>query len=267
MNYTVYKHCLVWNKDTKDEKQLPPLEISSLLSDNYSHWMLRNCYDWDCGVETNFWEIIQDRHHDISELPSRVRNQIRRCLRNCDIKKISNKELVEHNGYMVYSDAFSRYRNVTQSILNREQWEQNILNSSDKEYWGVFVKEDNKLIAWSLNTIAQKSVSYSTLKAVPSEMNKHYPFYGLLYVMGEYYLNERGFEYVSDGWRSVTEHSNIQPFLEQKFLFRKAYCKMELHYAWWLKLIINILFPFRRFTLIPLSVRNLLKFEEINRNL
>ena len=40
--------------------------------------------------------------------------------------------------------------------------------------------------------------------------------YGLLLKMNQYYLDEIGVKYVMDGARSITEHSNIQPFLESK---------------------------------------------------
>ena len=47
-------------------------------------------------------------------------------------------------------------------------------------------------------------------------MNKHYPYFGLLFEMNKYYLGELKYKYVSDGWRSITAHSNIQPFLEKR---------------------------------------------------
>ena len=70
------------------------------------------------------------------------------------------------------------------------------------------------MIVWALNKVKKRSVNYMTLKAIPELMNRHYPYYGLLYEMGRYYLAEKGYSYVSDGWRSISGHSNIQPFLE-----------------------------------------------------
>lgn len=71
------------------------------------------------------------------------------------------------------------------------------------------------MIAWALNKVKKRSVDYMTLKAIPGFMNRHYPYYGLLYEMGRYYLVEKGYSYVSDGWHSISGHSDIQPFLEQ----------------------------------------------------
>ena len=262
--YSLYKKCLVWNGIPADEIELSKRNAQKMIIDSGA-WMLRNCYDWDCGKETNFWEVICDKFFPIEKLPSKTRNQIRRCLRDCDIRIISAQELINANGYHVYKEAFNRYHDVSVGISNRESWEDMIDKDINHEFWGVFEKETGELIAWSMNTVDKRCVQYNTLKAIPEKMNKHYPYFGLLYEMNRYYLKEMGYDYVTDGWRSVTEHSGIQPFLEKNFLFRKAYTNMRLYYASWLKLVINILFPFRHITLLPLNVRNVLKFEEINR--
>lgn len=231
---------------------------------NNRAWMLRNVYDFNCNEQTNFWQIIQDTHHEIEELPSKVRNQVRRCLRDCDIKIISKEDMVAFNGYEVYASSFRRYHDVTVSVLTRDKWESDILNNGESEFWGVFTKETNILIAYASNSVINNIVEYNVLKAIPEMMNKHYPYYGLLFEMGRHYLKENHFTYVNDGFRSVSEHSNIQPFLEKNFLFRKAYCKLSLHYRWWLKLAINVAYPFRN--IIPnAAVKNILRFEEINR--
>lgn len=262
--YKCYKHCLVWIGESFEEKKLSAQQIGNIMAYG-GGWMLRNCYDWDCSEDTNFWEIIQDRHHDISELPSKVRNQIRRCLKDCQIRQISNAELVNDNGYAVYAEAYKRYRDVSVTVESRDLWEHNILSQKGYEYWAVYSKGTGMMIAWASNKVNTRSVEYLTLKAIPEYMNRHYPYYGLLYEMGHYYLEEKRYLYVTDGWRSVTEHSNIQPFLEQKFLFRKAYCRMRLYYAPWFGMAVKILYPFRHLKFLPLNVRNVLKFEEINR--
>lgn len=227
--------------------------------------MLRNCFDWDCKEETNFWEVICDKYYPIEELPSKTRNQIRRCLRDCEIRIISTKELVDANGYRVYRSAFSRYHDVTIKIIEREKWENSIKKDHTHEFWGVFEKETNSLIAWALNSIHDEYVEYNTLKAVPDMMNKHYPYFGLLYEMNRHYLEECGCQYVTDGWRSITEHSGIQPFLEKNFKFRKAYTRIKLYYAGWFGLAVRLLFPFRNSKFLPLNVRYIMRFEEINR--
>ena len=261
--YSEYKKCLIWDGETRLERELTAEQRKYLLKSS-SAWMIRNIYDWDYGRPTNFWELITDTPRKIEELPSKPRNQIRRCFRDCEIRRLENSELVESDGYTVFAEAFKRYKDVSVNIARREDWERSILENDTSEFWGVFTREDCRLIAFAINTVKGKSVGYNTLKAIPSMMNKHYPYFGLLFEMNRHYLEELRFNYVSDGFRSVTEHSNIQPFLEKNFLFRKAYCRMNLQYAPWLGLIVKLLYPFRN--LIPiLKIRHILNFEEIAR--
>lgn len=262
--FRIYKNCLIWDGNPSDASDLLPAEAKAFIKKSGA-WMLQNIFDWDCAQPTNFWKVINDTPRKIEELPSKVRNQIRRSLRDCDIRMISKQEIVDADGYTVYKKAFERYHNVASSISERDEWERNILKSVEYEYWGVFKKDDGKLIAWGMNSIKGNEVNYNTLKAIPEFLNKHYPYFGLLYEMNRYYLEEKGYKYVSDGYRSITGHSNIQPFLEKNFLFRKAYCRMKLYYAPWLSLAVKILYPFRRMKMLPQAVRNVLKFEEINR--
>ena len=229
--------------------------------------MLRNCYDWDCGEETNFWEIICDEDIPIEKLPSKTRNQIRRSLRDCVIRRINRQNMIKDDAYNVFIKAFERYKNITLTLPSREIWESNLKDGDSIDYWGAYKKDNQQLIAWALNIKKNRSVSYSTLKAIPEYMNKHYPYFGLLYEMNKYYLGEKGYLFVSDGWRSITEHSGIQPFLEKNFFFRKSYCKMKLYYKFCFAILIKFLYPFRHLRILPLKVRNMLKFEEINRQL
>lgn len=94
--------------------------------------------------------------------------------------------------------------------------------------------------------------------------NSTYPYYALIYIMNEYYLQERKLKYVNDGRRSLSERSNIQPFLIEKFKFRRAYCRLQVKYKWWFAIIINVLYPFRKF-IKNQQVAKLLKQEAMRR--
>ena len=82
--------------------------------------------------------------------------------------------------------------------------------------------------------------------------------------MNRYYLDERKVMYVNDGARSITNHSNIQPFLIDKFNFRKAYCHLEIKYKWWLEFAVKCLYPFRK--IIPVrQIKAILDMEAMAR--
>ncbi len=95
-------------------------------------------------------------------------------------------------------------------------------------------------------------------------LKTHYPYYGLLYAMNQYYLEEKKLMYVSDGARSITEHSNIQSFLISKFKFRNAYCYLQIKYKWWLNILLSMLYPFRnQFNFAP--IKAILNMESMHR--
>lgn len=79
--------------------------------------ILHTYYNSDCNEETNFWEIIQDHYHDIFELQSNVRTQIRCSLKDCDIRRVSKEELIAEDGYSVYFEAFKRYHKLVVMLL------------------------------------------------------------------------------------------------------------------------------------------------------
>lgn len=69
---------------------------------------------------------------------------------------------------------------------------------------------------------------YESIGLDPSVPGSTYPMYGLIIEMNRYYIEERRMLYVCDGARSITEYTNIQPFLTEKFGFRKAYCNLQV---------------------------------------
>jgi lipopolysaccharide/colanic/teichoic acid biosynthesis glycosyltransferase len=146
----------------------------------------------------------------------------------------------------------------------REEFERRVHEGEENEYWGVYELEEGRLVAFCMNLVTEHMADYKTLKAIP-KYQQMYAYYGLLYEMNRHYLKLRGLQYVTDGSRSITEHSNIQPFLINKLRFRRAYCQLEMHYVWWLWLAVHILLPFRR--LFPRGrVRALLKQESMTRS-
>ena len=93
---------------------------------------------------------------------------------------------------------------------------------------------ENKIIAYSICLKKEKHVDLVTWKVDYDRYNLLYPSYGLVYKMCEYYLNQESVLYVSDGGRSLTQHSNVQNFLIDKFRFRKAYTKLNVAFRWYL---------------------------------
>ena len=246
---------------------------SFLLSKKASLYLLsrgglfvRNDYDFDTSEKTCFWYIIKDSFGGMEELSTKVRNQVRRALKTLDIKIIEKEKILEE-GYAIFLLAYKNYKIKSNKLLSEKEfvaW----INSCGLGYqfWGCFDKESRNLVAFSVNHIFENQCNYEAFKANPKYFQGYYPFYGLLYEMNRYYLEEMKLLYVCDGARSITEHSNIQPFLEEKFKFRKAYCKLLITYTWWFEPFIKILFPFRNY-IHNIKIKSLLYQETMARRI
>lgn len=263
-NYTYYKKCLIYNQAIHKETKLHINGCKKLLRDSNA-LLLRNCYHFDCAKSTSFWFIIKDEFKGMAELSRRTRNKVRHALKFFDIMPIT-LELMLEQGYQVYLDSFTRYRHTTDKVLTQALFNSALKASiAGREFWGVIDKRDGTLVAYSENFCKSDMCEYFIIKARTEYLsNGYYPFYGLFYRMNEYYLTKRKCRYVSDGSRSITEHSNIHSFLVSNFKFRKAYTDIQVVYVPWLKPIISLLYPL--YWLVPFRrLKALLYFEAIAR--
>jgi hypothetical protein len=198
--------------------------------------------DFDCKKEMSFWYVVKDGMFNVESLTSKVRNQVRKGLKNCVVRKIFKEELIK-KGYNVYIHAFKKYNtfNVPQ---NEVQFKEKIdALSLDFEFWGVF-NERNKLIGYSQNRIIFNVCEFSVTKFLPEYLRLR-PSEALFYSMIDFYINERKVSYIHNGTRSISHHTNIQDFLIKKFRFRKAFCRLHIAYHPLVRVLVWLMFPFR----------------------
>ena len=262
--YRCYKGAWIFLEESK-EGFLSKEEGKSLLKKG--GLMVRNIYDFDCEEETSFWFVIKDNIEDISELPFSARRNIRRSLRLYNIRKVDLEDFSKV-AFPIISSAQRSYK-IKSHIMKKKEFDEMIKryeNETDKEFWVAERKDNKEIVAISINRIKTDSCEYDDMKCKSEALNdRTYPYYGLIYTMNKYYLEEKKMRYVSDGSRSVSEHSNIQEFLMHNFGFRKAYCKVKIHYKLWLSVVIKVLFPFRN--IIPIrNIRGILTMEEYSCN-
>tara|TARA_B100001250_G_scaffold204660_1_gene175655 strand:+ start:14256 stop:15056 length:801 start_codon:yes stop_codon:yes gene_type:complete len=198
--------------------------------------------NFDQSQATQFWYVIQDRPLEIDDYKSKIRNQIRRSLKKCNVKKVGKDEIIQF-GYNSYSSAFKNY-NTFLSPLSEEDFVSSILSlGKDWEFWGIY-NLDGLMIGYSQNRVVDDYCDYSIMKFHPDHL-KSRPSEALIYTMNQHYLNERKFSYVNDGARSISHETNVQEFLIQKFKFRKAYCRLNIMYSWKVQLLLSIIYPLR----------------------
>ena len=263
VTWRLYKSTWIFLEESKEEL-LSSEEANALLKER--GLMVRNTYDFDTKEETSFWFIVKDHLENISELTFSARRNIRRALRFYNIKKININEFSE-KALPIINSAQKSYK-VKSKVTSKKEFDEEIeqyREDNNKEFWIVERKTDNEAVAIAINTIKEDSCEYDTMRCKPEALHDNsFPYHGLIYEMNRYYLGERMLKYINDGSRTVTEHSSFQDFLIHNFKFRKAYCKLKIHYKWWLSVVIKALFPFRN--IIPIrNIKGILKMEEYSR--
>lgn len=202
--------------------------------------------DWDCGVKTNFWYVIKDTPFDISELKAKRRYEVNRAIKNFDVKVI-DPLLYKDDLYEVQVAAFSAYPEKYRPTVNRENFIKNLESWKKYVVFGTFSKETNKLCGYSfLLKKSETALEYLVHKVMPQYegigVNASLVFGVLQHY--ESFLANGG--YISDGSRNVSHETRFQDYLQKYFLFRKAYCKLNIRYRRPLKLFIGLIYPFRR---------------------
>lgn len=262
--WRIYKGAWIFLEESK-EKILSGEESKEILKNG--GLMIRNTYDFDTKEETSFWYVIKDKLEDISELPFSARRNIRRAHKFYNFTKTNKKTIID-NCYDILLSRQKSYR-VKSKIMTQKEFIsmlEEYENENIIDYWIIEKKVTNEIVGFSINRIKENSCDYDFMSCKPESLrNRTYPYYGLIYEMNRHYLGENKLRYVSDGSRSITEHSNIQSFLIHNFKFRKAYCKLKVYYKWWFGVVVKMLFPFRN--IIPLrNVRAILMMEEYSRS-
>jgi len=239
IKWYAYQGALLPRVPPHQEVYLTEEEQKELLKESKALF-LRYTNEWD-REESEFWYVIKDTKEEIDRYKSKVRNQIKKGLKNTIVKK-GDKEVVADSGYEVYCEAFSNYTTFHKPS-SKDRFRKGILSSKD-EFWAVYNHED-RLIAYANNFKESGVYHYNSMKFHPRYL-KLYSSYALIYEMNSYYLNQKETLYVNDGARSIAHNTNIQDFLIKKFNFRKAYCRLNISYRKDIGVVVSILYPFRK---------------------
>lgn len=201
--------------------------------------------DYDCGYETNWWYEIKDEPFDISKLSSKYRYKINKGTKQFDVHKINPSEYkdelyrVQVAAYSAYPAKYRPHVDYKSFIDSTEKW--NVYTT-----YGVFNKEDNLLVGYSLLETNGNCINYSVHKTNP-EYEKKQVNAALIYkVLLEYdeFLRDGG--YICDGARNISHETSFHEYLEKYFGFRKAYCKLHIAYNPKIKWAVKLLYPFRK---------------------
>lgn len=224
---------------------------------------VRNTYGFDQKEKSCFWYLIKDDFTPLEELPSKKKLKIKKALNLFDFQLVDKKTLYDN-------DFVGHYKKSLE--LHHEKNKQDFIDDffyylaqENCEYWAIFTKETHDFAGFAINYVSDNACDYKITCILPKyHANSFYTYYGLFYAMNGHYLGKKHFRYVTDGSRTITEHSGIQDYLIQNFNFRKAYCQLEIHYQWWMKIAVKLLYPFRNIITLP-RIKAVLNMEAMQR--
>lgn len=244
LNYFLYRNAWICDDAPHKEVQLSGAEAKKLLKQG--GMMVRNTYDFDTLEKTDFWFIIKDHYRTLEELSPRVRNKVRHANQYFDYRQVENAQF-EQQVFPVFEDTIANYK-IHDRKLNRRIFSEFLEQCQQKtfDYWGIFLKDTEQMVGHCMVKNWDDSCEIWNVGILSEYKSEgYYPYYGLYHYLNEYYLNEKRYQYISDGSRTITNHSEIHDWLMHYFGYRKAFCKLELHYKWWFGIIVRLLYPFR----------------------
>lgn len=208
------------------EPKLGNGDIKKLLRDSkaaFATWT----YEFDSS-KSEWWWIIAERPYSLERLKPKTRYNIKHGLKNCQARIISGK-ILSDIGYECYRSAMQRH---SQTVSLDEAAFRRLMPNYDldkaHEVWGLFMGE--KMIGYATYRIIDDIV-YEEDTIFDPHYFKYHSSYVLIHATTHHYLNEKNFKYILCGWRSMSHETNFQEFTMDKFMRRKAYCKMGLEYA------------------------------------
>ena len=256
-----------------EDVNLEPIYDKTIWKMTGSPLLARWTSDWDKKEESQFYYCIKDDKYDISTLKSKRRYIINKARRLFETRIIDPNEYKEEI-YEVYLESLKGYPKDTVP-KTKEQMFHTIENGfSQKEcvFFATFEKETGLLCAYSDLYLRDRFIPISTFTS-RIDKEKDYVNFALLDGIGEWYngLEIEG-AYLCDGARNVLHQTNFQDFLNRYFGFRYAYCTLHIIYKPPVKMIVSILFPFRKLLYRASAkklrlVASLLKMEAWKRNL
>lgn len=174
------------------------------------------------GYDSNNWyAVIKDKHLSLDEYrTANIRNQIRKGLKNFEIKRIEPEVLVQQ-GFAIYQKAFEAFNTKAPMELAAYQKFMTALHDFEDIIHVVGVFHQQQLIAYALiYCYGNLEANISEIRMNP-EFKDNYPSYALFHWLSEDYLAKKKFNYISDGYRNLMHQTNIQDLLIRKFEFKK----------------------------------------------
>lgn len=202
--------------------------------------------DFDCGQETSWWYVLKDIPFDIDSLKSKRRYEINKGNKFFEVRCI-DAQSYKNELFDVQVAAFSAYPPKYRPTVEKSSFFQSMDTWKNSMVYGAFFKETGLLCGYAILTRnGERCLSFSVQKTIPA-YEKYAVNAALVYkilVDNEPFILSGG--YICDGERCINHETAFQEYLEKYFGFRKAYCRLHMHYRPMVSFVVRILYPMRR---------------------
>ena len=201
--------------------------------------------DYDCGEDTGWYHVIREAPFDLNTMTGHYRQQIRRALRLCSVKKIKPAEYADEL-YKLYADELrNRYGKHANpgTLENYRRGCRSVESRNDIAHWAGFSKE-GLLIGFLAITIKDDHIDISSA-FFWEEYQRLRVSEALYATVLDYYLNHEGKKYADVGSRNLNHKTTAHEYRIQHFQFRKAFCRLHLIYNPKIRPFVKILHLFR----------------------
>lgn len=266
-----YNKAAIPNCAPHEEPDITPIKTKNLWEEmSPSPIFARWTTGFDSEVESEWWYVVRMAPFKSDELSKKVQKHIRQAVKKCYVKQVEIAPYIDEL-FDCYSEAVKGYKNGP-NPSSKESFSKNYLKLKEigVECWASFSCEDDKLIGYMTVGVFDDYAEAQTSKYDPKYRNLgcsdllHYEVY-------DFYLNKKGKKYVSSGARNISHETNVQDYLIDKFMCKKAYCNLHIaynpKYKWIIKLAYVFrwaLIPFKRLTIVKQAL-SVFKMESIVR--
>lgn len=248
LKWRYYNHAIipaVAPHEAADERSLQDEDLWKPADDEARPLLARWTTDFDCPEPTDWWYIIKDAPFRLSDVKANYRYKINKGLKHFEIRAVNPLDYAE-GLYQVYLEAQASYPAKNRRMVDRDRF------AADLEEWrgnltlAAFSRDSGVIAGYIFVGVHAGYVSLSVQKARPSQ-EKNQVNAALVYSLLDYFQLElsEGI-YIMDGERSVFHETHFQDYLIKYFGFRKAYSRLHIRYRRDVRLMIAVLYPFRK---------------------
>ena len=239
-DFKVYNNCLI---SALAPHKVPNVSKINEEIKNNNCLLARWTDNFDCPNETQWYYVIKDDVWDISKLKAKDRNVITKGLKNYDCKIINPKDYTDEI-YNIYLEMNKILPESSRSNISKDDY----CNFDKKDIFiAAFSKTTGKICGYarlSEYDDYKKALNFEVLRYLPEERNNNINASIIDYILN-YFINEKKYEYICDGEKSIRHDTTFQNYLIRYFGFRKVFCNLHVVYSKKIKIIVSILYPLR----------------------